>query len=115
MAATGEGDRGASTHGWDARLYWLWILYNAVAFVVVLTAAALLAWIGGDVLHLNLTKGHDLVALLVATLGALLFGGVLGSLQWLVIRERVPVPERDGSWPTSDRRCWVGCWSSFLR
>jgi hypothetical protein len=43
MAATGEGDRGASTRSWDTRLYWLWIVYNAVAFVVVLTAAALVA------------------------------------------------------------------------
>jgi len=30
----------------------------------------------------------------VATLGAVLFGGVLGSLQWRVIRERVPVPRK---------------------
>ena len=94
MAATGEHDRAVSTSGWDTRLYRLWILYNAVAFVVVLTAAAVLAWIGADVLHLNWLDGHQLVALLVATLGALLFGGVLGALQWLVIRERAPVPRK---------------------
>ena len=92
MSATGEDDRTVSSRGWDTRLYWLWILYNAVAFVVVLTAAAVLVWIGGDVLHLDLANGRKLAALLVATGGALLFGGVLGYLQWLVIRERTPVP-----------------------
>ena len=37
------------------------------------------------------------MALLVATVGAFLFGGVLGGLQWLVIRQRVPV----------DRKRWI--------
>lgn len=32
--------------------------------------------------------------MVIATLGAMLFGGVLGALQWLVVRERVPVPRR---------------------
>ena len=82
------------SNGWSARLYWQWILYNSVAFVVVLTAVAVLAWIGADLLHLELASSSKLAALLVATLGAVLFGGVLGSLQWLVIRERVPVPRK---------------------
>jgi hypothetical protein len=90
------------SNGWSARLYWQWILYNSVAFVVVLTAVAVLSWISADVLHLDLAHRNKLLALLVATVGALLFGGVLGSLQWLVIRERVPVPGSDGSWPASD-------------
>jgi hypothetical protein len=34
------------------------------------------------------------VALLIATLGAILFGGVLGALQWLVVRQRVPLPRK---------------------
>jgi hypothetical protein len=80
--------------GWSTRLYLLWILYNSIAFVVVLTVVAVLSWISADLLHLSLTNGHKIVALLVATLGALLFGGVLGSMQWLVIRERVPVPRK---------------------
>jgi hypothetical protein len=83
-----------ASNGFSARLYWRWILYNSVAFVVVLTAVAVLAWISADLLHLELTNESKLVALVVATLGAVLFGGVLGSLQWLVIRERVPVPRR---------------------
>ena len=77
-AVTNEQGQAKSTCGWDARLYWLWILYNAVAFVVVLTAAGVLAWIGGDILHLDLANGGKLGALLVATAGALLLGGVLG-------------------------------------
>jgi hypothetical protein len=80
--------------GFSDRLYWQWIVYNTAAFVVVLTAVLVLSWIGADLLHLQLAKGSALAALLVATLGALLFGGVLGSLQWLVIRERVPVPRK---------------------
>jgi hypothetical protein len=80
--------------GWSARLYWQWILYNSIAFVVVLTAVAVLSWISADVLHLSLTNRSAVVALLVATAGALLFGGVLGALQWLVIRQRVAVPRK---------------------
>jgi hypothetical protein len=83
-----------ASSGWSARLYWLWILYNSVAFVVVLTAVAVLSWIGADVLHLDVTSRSWVVALLVSVLGALLFGGVLGTLQWLVIRQRVPVPRK---------------------
>ena len=32
--------------------------------------------------------------MLVAVVGAMLFGGVLGALQWLVIRQRAPVPRK---------------------
>jgi hypothetical protein len=39
------------SNGWSARLYWQWILYNTVAFVVVLTAVGVVSWIGADVLH----------------------------------------------------------------
>jgi hypothetical protein len=83
-----------ASNGWSARLYWQWILYNSVAFVVVLTAVAVVSWISADVLHLSVITRSGIVALLVATVGALLFGGVLGALQWLVIRQRVPVPRK---------------------
>ena len=43
MTASGSGQRAVSANGWNTRLYWLWILYNAVAFVIVLTAGFLLA------------------------------------------------------------------------
>jgi hypothetical protein len=94
MGADGENTRAVPASGWSTRLYWLWILYNAVAFVVVLTVTFVLARIGADVLHLDVVNGRALSALLVATAGALLFGGVLGSLQWLVVRERAPVPRK---------------------
>ncbi|MGW6525667.1 hypothetical protein [Streptomyces sp. NPDC054962] len=35
-----------------------------------------------------------MIALLVAALGAALFGGVLGAPQWLVVRQRVPIPRK---------------------
>ncbi|WMD09730.1 hypothetical protein [Streptomyces sp. FXY-T5] len=35
-----------------------------------------------------------MIALLIATVGAALFGGVLGALQWLVVRQRVPIPRK---------------------
>jgi len=84
--------------GWSGRLYWQWILYNSVAFVVVLTTVAVLSWIGADLLHLSLANGSRVAALVVATLGAVLFGGVLGVLQLRVIRQRVP---------TIDRKQWI--------
>jgi len=86
--------KGASSTGWSARLYWQWILYNSAAFVVVLTAVAVLGWIGADMLDVSLASRSWVGALVVATLGALLFGGVLGALQWLVVRQRVPVPRK---------------------
>ena len=54
----------------------------------------MLVWLSVDVLDLAVGNRSLLGALLVATFGAVLFGGVLGSLQWLVVRERVPVPRR---------------------
>jgi mono/diheme cytochrome c family protein len=65
-----------------------------------LTAGFLLVLLGSDVLHLSLASGHVVVALLIATVGAVLFGGVLGALQWLVVRERVPIPRR--AWVTAN-------------
>ena len=100
MSASGSAQRAVSANGWNARLYWLWILYNAVAFVTVLTVGFLLIALGSDVLHLSLASHRAVAALLIATLGAVLFGGALGALQWLVVRERVPVPRR--AWVTAN-------------
>jgi hypothetical protein len=35
MTASGSGQRAVSANGWNTRLYWLWIWYNAIAFVTV--------------------------------------------------------------------------------
>jgi hypothetical protein len=100
MSASGTGQQTIPASGWSRRLYWLWIWYNAIAFITVLTAGLLLALVGSDLLHLNLVSSRVVVALLVATLGAALFGGVLGALQWLVVRERVPIPRK--AWITAN-------------
>ncbi|MEU9435599.1 hypothetical protein [Streptomyces sp. NPDC048252] len=94
MAASGSRRETTSPSGWDSRLYWQWIAYNTIAFVIVLTAGFLLALLGDDALHLEVSSHHVVIALLVATLGAALFGGVLGALQWLVVRQRVPIPRK---------------------
>jgi hypothetical protein len=78
--------------GWTP--VWLWILYNSIAFVALLTAGAVIAWLIADELGLAVANSHRVAALPVATIGAVLFGVVLGGLQWLVVRERVPVPRR---------------------
>jgi hypothetical protein len=83
-----------STSGWETRLYWRWILYNSLAFIALLTAVSVLVWLTADVLNLAVANRSMISALLVATFGALLFGTVLGSLQWLVVRERLPIPRR---------------------
>ncbi|MFD6974523.1 hypothetical protein [Streptomyces sp. NPDC059949] len=90
-----------ASSGWEVRLYWRWIAYNSIAFVIVLSVGVALALLGSDVLHLRLASGHVLVALVIATLGAVLFGGVLGTLQWLVVRERVAAIPRK-AWVTSN-------------
>jgi hypothetical protein len=94
MTASGTGQQMIPANGWNRRLYWLWIWYNTLAFVTVLTVGLLLSLLNSDLLHLDLASSRVVVALLVATLGAALFGGVLGALQWLVVRERVPIPRK---------------------
>ncbi len=92
MAVTSESLNMPSS-GWSSHLYWLWILYNSAAFVVVLTAVAVLGWIGADVLQLSWEDRGRVAALLVATLGALLFGG-LGALQWLIVPPACTGPQK---------------------
>ena len=94
VAASEPGLATVSPNGWDTRLYWQWIGYNTIAFVIVLTVGFVLAVVGSDALSLNLVSHHVVVALVIATLGAALFGGVLGALQWLVVRRRVRIPRK---------------------
>ncbi|MFE9482883.1 hypothetical protein ACFYNM_30270 [Streptomyces spororaveus] len=100
MTASGSAREVPASSGWEPRLYWRWIAYNSIAFVIVLSVGVALALLGSDVLHLRLASRHVLVALVIATLGAVLFGGVLGTLQWLVVRERVAVPRK--AWVTAN-------------
>ncbi|MDX3534691.1 hypothetical protein PV721_09980 [Streptomyces sp. MB09-01] len=100
MTASGSAREVPASSGWEVRLYRRWIAYNSIAFVIVLSVGVALALLGSDVLHLSLASRHVLVALVIATLGAVLFGGVLGTLQWLVVRERVAIPRK--AWVTAN-------------
>lgn len=79
--------------GWDRRLWLLWALNNAIAFAVVLAIVY-----GMSSLSLDVTKiavnDHLIGTLLIATAGALVYGVVLGSMQWRVLRERIPIERR---------------------
>jgi hypothetical protein len=81
--------------GWDARLWRLWALYTALAYTLILVIVVGLASLGLDLTRVAL-EHRAIGALLIATVGALLYGGVLGRLQWRVLRERLPIPRR--SW-----------------
>jgi hypothetical protein len=79
--------------GWDARLWRLWAFYTALAYTIILGIVLILTGLGLDVTKVALD--HKLVGtLLIATFGAALYGGVLGALQWRVLRERLPMPRR---------------------
>ena len=79
--------------GWDARQWRLWALYSALAYTVILAIVVGLTSLGLDVTRVAVN--HRLVgSLLLATSGALLYGGVLGALQWRVLRQRLPIPRR---------------------
>lgn len=78
--------------GWHARLFREWVLYNALAFTVILGVVYLLA--GTSLALVRQAPGRTAVTLLVSLAGALLYAGVLGSLQWRVLRQRIRIPRR---------------------
>ncbi|MGZ4267880.1 MAG: hypothetical protein ACXVFN_07035 [Solirubrobacteraceae bacterium] len=79
--------------GWDARLWRRWALYTALGYTVVLATWWLLTGLGLD--GLRLAADFKFVgSLAIAGTGALLYGGVVGALQWRVLRERVPMRRR---------------------
>lgn len=81
--------------GWDAGLWRRWVLYSALAYTVILAIIAAVTSLGLDLTRVAVS--HEAAgALLIATAGAVLYGGVLGSLQWRVLRERLAMPRR--SW-----------------
>jgi hypothetical protein len=80
--------------GWDARLWRLWAFYTALAYTVILAVILGLTGLGLDVTRVALD--HRFVGtLLIAAVGAVLYGAVLGALQWRVLRERIPIPRRE--------------------
>ena len=93
MAVSGEDRRAVSTSGWRRACTGVGSC-TSLAFIALLTAVSVLVWLTADVLNLAVANRSMISALLVATFGALLFGTVLGSLQWLVVRERLPIPRR---------------------
>jgi hypothetical protein len=80
--------------GWNAHLWRLWALYTAVAYTIILGVIVVLTSLG---LHITeVALDHRFVGtLLIASFGAVLYGAVLGALQWRVLRERVPIPRRE--------------------
>ena len=82
--------------GWHARLFREWVLYNALAFTIVLATVYLLAGTSLDLVEQ--ASGRAAATLVLSLGGALLYAVALGSLQWRVLRQRVRIP----------RRRWVG-------
>jgi hypothetical protein len=78
--------------GWHARLFREWVLYNALAFTIVLATVYVLAGAGLDVT--KQAAGHNVAMLLIALVGALFYGVVLGALQSRVLGQRVPIARR---------------------
>ena len=94
--------------GWDARLWRLWTLYSALAYTVILAVVVGGTSLGFDVTHVAID--HRAVgSLLLATAGALLYGTVLGALQWRVLRERIPIPRRQ--WVQASVIPALGAWA----
>ncbi len=84
------------TGGWNKRLWLDWALANAVAYTVILLFIYGMETFSLDESTTVDLKGNTVAQLLVATVGALIYGVILGRLQWRVIRERVAIPRR--SW-----------------
>lgn len=90
--------------GWDARLWRRWALFSALAYTVILAIFVGLASLGLDATRVAVDNEAG-GTVLIATVGAVIYGAVLGALQWRVLRERLAMP----------RRRWVGsCIASAL-
>ncbi|HSC50245.1 MAG TPA: hypothetical protein VLD16_08290 [Gaiellaceae bacterium] len=78
--------------GWHARLFREWVLYNALAFTIILATVYLLAGTSLDLVEQAADRTAATLALALG--GALLYAFVLGSLQWRVLRQRIRIPRR---------------------
>lgn len=88
-----ESRRNATSHVADARLYRSWMWCGLAAFLASLALTATVPH-GVDGLDLTVGDRNSPGAVFAATLGVPLLGGVVGWLQALVGRARVPVPRR---------------------
>lgn len=71
--------------GWDARLWRRWALYSVLAYTLILAVVVGLTSLGLDATRLAVDH-RAIGTLAIATVVALLYGGVLGALQWRVLR-----------------------------
>lgn len=78
--------------GWHARLFRQWVLYNALAFTIVLATVYILAGTSLDLVEQ--ASGRAAATLVLSLGGALFYAVALGSLQWRVLRQRVRIPRR---------------------
>lgn len=82
---------------WDRRLFGLWVVANAAAFVIIPLAGTLLEQLTSSATK-NLVRDHRVLAILIiAVVGATLQGTLWGWLQWQLLRRRVPGLQR-GRW-----------------
>ncbi|HEU4613299.1 MAG TPA: hypothetical protein VFS15_14510 [Kofleriaceae bacterium] len=97
--------------GWDARLWRGWALASALAYTVILAVVVVLSGVGLDATHVALDH-RTVGTLLIATAGAAVWGTVLGTLQWRVLRERIAIPRR--SWVIACAVPAVVVWAAVI-
>lgn len=78
--------------GWHARLFREWVLYNALAFTIILGTVYVL--VGTSLDLVEQAAGRTAGTLALSLGGALLYAAVLGSLQWRVLRQRIRIARR---------------------
>jgi len=75
---------------WDWHLFGLWILVNAAAFAVIPLVGGELELLASTAIR-NLIHHHRIISILIiAVVGAVVQGTLVGWLQWLVLVRRVP-------------------------
>jgi hypothetical protein len=79
---------------WDWHLFGLWILVNGLAFVVIPLAGAAVEQLASLATRNLVQDNRGLVVLIIAVIGAVLQGLVVGSWQWRLLQRRVPDLQR---------------------
>ena len=89
MAVIKDADSSAAAW-WDWHLFGLWVLVNAIAFVVIPLAGAAVEQLASTATKNLVQDNRALVVLIIAVTGAALEGIVVGRWQWRLLRRRVP-------------------------